>query len=103
MSVEATSSTSLSVKWAACTNDRSSSITGYLVEYRPALNPASPFETWVVEREVLSTTLDDLTPSTLYEVRVRGENTVGRSDPSSSWWIKTKPDGEGGKPKPRGG
>ena len=65
-----------------------------MVEHRPALDPASPFETWVVEREVLSTTLDDLTPSTLYEVRVRGENAVGRSDPSSSWWTKTKPDGE---------
>ena len=94
MSVEATSSTSLSVKWAACTNDGGSSITGYVVEYRPALDPTSPFETWVVEREVLSTTLDDLTPSTLYEVRVRGENAVGRSDPSSSRWTKTKPDGE---------
>ena len=94
LAVEATSSTSLSVKWAACTNDGGSPITGYVVEYRPALDPASPIETCVVEREVLSTTLDDLTPSTLYEVRVRGENAVGRSDPSSSRWTKTKPDGE---------
>ena len=94
MSVEATSSTSICVKWAACANDRGSSITGYVVEHRPALDSASLFETWVVEREVLSTTVDDLTPSTLYEVRVKGENAVGRSDPSSSWWTKTKPDGE---------
>ena len=94
LAVEATSSTSISVKWAACTNDGGSSITGYLVEYRPALDPASPFETHLLGEDVFSTTLDSLTPSTEYDVRVRGENAVGRSDPSTTMRTKTKVDGK---------
>ena len=74
--------------------DGGSPITGYIVEYRPTSSRASPFEIWFVKRDVLSTTLDDLTPSTEYEVRVRGENAVGRSNPSTSKWAKTKPDSE---------
>ena len=90
MSVEATSSTSISVQWNASEKDGGSPITGYVVEYRPTSNPS--FETQVVERDVFSMTLDGLTPSTEYDVRVRGENAVGRSVPSA---IKTaKTDGE---------
>ena len=77
-----------------CTNDGGSSITGYVVEYRHALDPASPFEMHLLGDNVFSTTLDNLAPSTEYEVRVRVENTVGRSDPSVTMRAKTKVDGE---------
>ena len=88
--VEATSSTSISVQWNASKKDGGSPITGYVVEYRPTSNPS--FETQVVERDVFSVTLDGLTPSTEYDVRVRGENAVGRSVPSAT--KRTKTDGE---------
>ena len=94
LAVEATSSTSISVKWAACTNDGGSPITGYIVEHRSALDPASPFETHLVGEDVYSTTVDGLTPSTKYEVRVRVENAVGRSQPSVTMETKTKDSGE---------
>ena len=94
LAVEVTSSTSISVKWAACTNDGGSPITGYVVEHRSALGPASPFETHLVGEDIYSTTLDGLTPSTKYNVRVRVENAVGHSDPSVTMRAKTKVDGE---------
>ena len=94
LAVEATSSTSISVKWAACTNDGGSPITSYVVEYRTALDPASPFETHLLGEDVFSTTLDGLAPSTEYEVRVRVENAVGRSQPSVAMQTKTKDNGE---------
>ena len=90
VSVEATSSTSISVQWNASQEDGGSPITGYIVEYRPTSSPASAFETSFVEEDILSTTLDGLTPSTEYEVRVRGENAVGRSAPSTSRWTRTE-------------
>ena len=92
MSVEATSSTSISVKWAASKEDGGSPITGHVVEYHTTSDPASSFETQVVTRDVFSTTLDGLTPSTEYSVKVRGENAVGRSVPSVT--MRTKTDGE---------
>ena len=94
LAVEATSSTSLSVKWAVCTNDGGSCITSYLVEYRPTLGPVSPFETQLLGEDVFSTTLDSLAPSTEYEVRVSVENAVGRSQPSVTMQTKTKDNGE---------
>ena len=94
LAVEATSSTSISVKWVACTNDGGSPITGYVVEYHSALDPASPFEMHLVGEDIVSTTLDDLSPSTEYEVRVTVENAVGHSDPSVTMRAKTKADGE---------
>ena len=93
LAVEATSST-ISVKWAACTNDGGSSITGYVVEYRPTLDPTSPFETHVLGKDVFSTTLDSLTPSTEYDVRVMVENAIGCSQPSVTMQSKTKDNGE---------
>ena len=57
-----------------------------------ASDPESLFETQVVARDVFSTTLDGLTPSTEYDVRVRGENAVGHSVPSAT--VRTKTDGE---------
>ena len=57
-----------------------------------ASDPASSFETQVVAIDVFSTTLNSLTPSTEYEMRVRGENAVGHSVPSVLKRAKT--DGE---------
>ena len=94
LAAEATSSNSISVKWAASTNNGGSSIAGYLVEYRPALDLASPFETHLLGKDVFSTTLNSLTPSTEYEVRVRVANAVGRSEPSVTMQTKTKDNGE---------
>ena len=93
LAVEAASSTSISVKWAACTNDGGSPIIGYVVEHRSALDPESPFEMHLVGEDVY-TTVDGLTPSTKYEVRVRVENAVGRSQPSVTMETKTKDSGE---------
>ena len=90
--VEATSSTSISVQWNACTNDGGSPITSYVVECHAASDPASSFQRQVVARDVFSTTLEGLTPSTEYDVRVRGENAVGHS--VSSVTMRTKTDGE---------
>ena len=64
------------------------------MEYRPALDPASPFKTQLLGEDVFSMTLDGLTPSTEYDVRVRVENAVGRSDPSVTMQTKTKDNGE---------
>ena len=95
VSVEATSPTSISVQWNASKKDGGSPITGYVVEYRPTPDPlfktaSNPsFETQVVARDVFSTTLDGLTPSTFYSVRVMGENAVGRSVPSRTWNVVT--------------
>ena len=88
--VEATSSTSVSVYWESSENDGGSPITGYMVEYSPTSNPS--FETQVVARDIFSTSLDGLTPSTEYDVRVKGENAVGRGVPSAIKTVKT--DGE---------
>ena len=60
-----------------------------MVEYHAASDPESSFETQVVARDVFSTTLDGLTSSTEYDVRVRGENAVGRSVPSVTMRTKT--------------
>ena len=94
LAVEATSSTTVSVKWAASTNDGGSPITGYVVEYHGVNDPEPHFETQVFPSNVLSATLDHLTPSTEYEVRFRAENAVGRSGPSVTMTAKTKVDGE---------
>ena len=93
LALEATSSISISVKWAACTNDGGSPITGYVVEYG-VTDPVPHFETQVFASNVLSTTLDHLTASTEYKVRLRVENAVGRSDPSVTIRVTTKDDGE---------
>ena len=64
------------------------------MEYHPTLDPTSPFEMHLLGQDVFSTTLDGLTPSTEYDVRVRVENAIGRSDPSVTMQIKTKDNGE---------
>ena len=92
--VMATSSTSISVQWAASTNDGGSPITGYVVEYRNASDSASQFVMRSVGRGVLTATVVGLAPFTTYDVRVRGENIVGRSDPSTTVQRRTDPDGE---------
>ena len=92
VSVEATSSSSICVQWNASKRDGGSPITGYVVEYHAASDPESPFETRVVRHNVFFTTLDGLTPSTEYDVRVRAENAVGHSIPSTT--MRTMTDGE---------
>ena len=89
--VKATSCTSISVQWNASKKDGGSPVTGYVVEYHTASDPVSSFETQVVTKDI-SATVDGLTPSTEYNVRVRGENAVGRSVPSAT--MRAKTDGE---------
>ena len=89
----ATSSVSISVQWAASTNDGGSPITGYVVEYRVSSDMGSQFVMQSVGSGVLSTTLTGLVPFTTYDVRVRGENAVGPSDPSATLQRRTDPDG----------
>ena len=64
------------------------------MEYHPTLDPASSFEMHILGEDVFSTTLDGLTPSTEYDVRVRVENAVGHSNPSVTMQTKTKDNGE---------
>ena len=92
LAVEPTSSSSLSVKWAACSSDGGSPITGYVVEYYGGSDPG--LQTQVFASNVLSTILEHLTPSTEYNVMVSVENAVGRSGPSVTMKAKTKVDGE---------
>ena len=92
VSVDAVSSTSILVQWNASEKDGGSLITGYVVEYQKASDPTSSFETRVVRHDVFSIIVDELIPSTEYVVRLRGENEVGRSDPSVTKTTKT--DGE---------
>ena len=88
-----TSSTSITVQWAASTNDGGSPITGYVVEYRDTSELGSDFSMQSVGSGVLSTTLTALAPFTTYDVRVRGQNAVGPSDPSATVQGRTDPDG----------
>ena len=92
VSVEATSSTSICVKWNASEKDGGSPVTGYVVEYHAASDSDSSFEMQVVRHNVFSITLHGLIPSTEYDVRVRGENAVGHSVPSAT--MRTRTDGE---------
>ena len=46
----------------------------------------------MVTRDIFSATVDGLTPSTEYDVRVRGENAVDCSVPSAT--MRAKTDGE---------
>ena len=94
VAVEATSSTSISVHWAASKKDGGSPITGYMVEYYNTSNPASGVTKLSVGSDVCSMTLDDLASYTEYAVWVRGVNSVGCSVSSGTKRIKTKADGE---------
>ena len=64
------------------------------MEYHPTLDPASSFEIHLLGQDVFSTTLGSLAPSTEYDLRVRVENAIGRSDPSVIMQTKTKDNGE---------
>ena len=92
--VMATSSSSISVQWAASANDGGSPITGYVVEYCNTSDSASQFMMRSIGGDILTTILVGLVPFTTYDVRVRGENIVGRSDPSTTVQRRTDPDGE---------
>ena len=87
-----TSSTSITVQWAASTDDGGSPLINYVVEYR--LSEATEFSDITASIDTLSMVISGLTPYGQYEIRVRGENLVGRGEPSSSLLAQTHPDGE---------
>ena len=89
----ATGPTSMSLQWEASTDDGGSTLTNYVVEYR--LSQEAEFsDVIIISADELSTTIIGLTPYGQYEVRVRGENIVGRSEPSGSLMAQTHPAGE---------
>ena len=85
------SSTSIRIQWTASTNDGGSPLTGYIIEYKVS---GGEFSSVAVASDVVATTIDGLTPFGLYEVRVVGENAVGRGEPSNSLQEQTHPAGE---------
>ena len=88
----ATSSTTISLQWTASTDNGGSPITNYIIEYR--LPDDTEFSVISTNANTLSTTINGLTPYGLYELQVRGENIVGRGEPSDSLTVQTHPDGE---------
>lgn len=88
----ATSSTSITVQWSASTDDGGSPLVNYVVEYR--LSGEADFSDITADVDTLSMIISGLTPYGLYEVRVRGENLVGRGEPSTSLLARTHPDGQ---------
>ena len=88
----ATGSTSISLQWAAGTDDGGSPLTNYVVEYR--LPDETEFSDVTTSADTLGATITGLTPYGRYEVRVRGENVVGRGEPSDSLLAQTHPAGE---------
>ena len=88
----ATGSTTIFLQWTPGTDDGGSPLTNYVIEYR-LLNDES-FISVVASVDDLSATISGLTPYGLYEVQVRGENAVGRGDPSSSLSTRTHSEGE---------
>ena len=86
--VEAKSSTSIDVEWDECTSDGGSPITNYIVEYRPTSDQRFKMKS---VRGDLHTTLTNLKPSTVYEVRVKGQNVMGPGDVSEIKKEQTDP------------
>ena len=83
-SAMATSSTSITVQWTASTDDGGSPLISYVVQYRLSGEEAAPFNEVTFGNDVFTMTITGLTPYGLYEVRVLGENLVGRGDSSAS-------------------
>ena len=92
MSIKATSSTSVTVKWDGSSNDGGSPITGYVVEYSTTSDSVSQKKELAASDRC--TTLDDLIPFTLYNVWVRGKNTLGTGVASATMQATTKAGGE---------
>lgn len=88
----ATSSTSITVQWSASTDDGGSPLVNYVVEYR--LSGETEFSDIIADTDTLSMVITGLTPYGQYEVRVRGENLVGRGEPSASLQARTHPAGQ---------
>ena len=64
-----------------------------MVEFRAAGSTSSMFQSRSFGATVLSGDLGSLTPFITYDVRVLGENAVGRGDPSNTQTTRTHPDG----------
>ena len=92
MSVEATSSTSIFVKWDEVINDGGCPITSFVVEYSTTSDSESQHKELAASD--LCTTLDDLLPFTLYNVWVRGKNALGTGAASATMPAMTKATGE---------
>ena len=74
--------TELDVSWAASDNDGGKIVTDYDVQYRAG--STGSFTTWAFSGTGRSTTITGLLGSTLYQVQVRAQNSVGESNWSSS-------------------
>ena len=59
------------VGWSAPTDNGGATITGYNVQYRRG---TAPWSTWSTSGLGTSTTINNLTPNTLYQVRVKADN-----------------------------
>lgn len=95
LSATSTSSRTIALQWVASADDGGTTITGYVVEYRDSAAPtSSAFQSRSFAADVLSTNLDNLLPFINYEVRVRGENIAGVSNPSNTRQSQTHPEGE---------
>ena len=92
LAATATSSTSITIQWAASTDDGGSSLVNYVVEYR--LSDETEFSDITASIDTLSMIISGLTPYGVYEVRVRGENLVGRGEASASLIAQTHPAGK---------
>ena len=88
----ATGSTTIFLQWSPSNDDGGSPLTNYVIEYR--LSGDEEFVFVVASDNTLSATITGLTPYGQYEVRVRGENAVGRGDPSNSRSARTHSEGE---------
>ena len=89
----ATSPSTFSVQWTASTNDGGSPITSYVIEYRDTSLTSAPFQSARVGSDAMSIQLSGLLAFVNYEIRVRGENAVGLSDPSNTISGRTHPAG----------
>jgi len=95
LSASASSSRVMGLQWSRSSSDGGSPITGHVVEYRNASDPASTFQTRPFLATSLSADLDNLVPYTSYEVRVRADNAAGLSAPSNALTTRTDPEGNG--------
>ncbi|XP_054281239.1 cell adhesion molecule Dscam2-like [Macrosteles quadrilineatus] len=94
--VDATSR-SLSVSWAAPSDERSP-VLQYLVQYRQESGVTDEWQKIGVNTD-LSCTIRDLTPATEYAIRVLAENELGAGEPSEPIVVQTEGEAPAGEPQ----